>query len=523
MHEIGHALGLWHEQSRPDRDSYVTILWQNIITSKRVNFQKRNEKHIDYQGSEYDYGSIMHYRNNEFVKSSCDGCLSISVSNTGAYNRQGRPALGLQTGLSSSDITQVKRLYRCPGQGQEGVLRLYIRYGRNLEDTDTSIFTGSPDPYVKVRAVSSTGSEYSKQTPCKQGTRNPSWNDELLFRNDAWQFFRIRVWDKDFGNDDDSMGMSVTVPLLYQPRSSSWKKYCTNTACDRYIWYDYELLPILRGSLRVMIRSASNLPDTDPIWNDPDPYVQVKATKSDLQRTTRTTSVKRGTRNPTWNTWLTMSGCAFLNYLTVQVFDDDIFFDDEMSSVQKFTFSAGRHSNMRHRVTSSSSLYFDIEFTRDGNECSPNPCQNGGNCHDGCAQYTCYCPSLYRGDRCQYRERRLRIKARYGRSLPDRDSWLAGDSDPYLEIKAYNVYGTSSTRKTNTDQGDESPSWNQNIDFGNNVWRRFTVSVWDADIGSDDRLSSTHTWYLPYTSSASSTGVRLNAYSGYVVFDYSYI
>ncbi|XP_020615459.1 zinc metalloproteinase nas-15-like [Orbicella faveolata] len=68
VHEIGHALGLFHEQSRPDRDTYVTIKYGNIKESAKGNFKKYGSNVIDSMGTPYDYKSVMHYGSKYFSK-----------------------------------------------------------------------------------------------------------------------------------------------------------------------------------------------------------------------------------------------------------------------------------------------------------------------------------------------------------------------------------------------------------------------------------------------------------------------
>lgn len=107
MHEMMHAVGFWHEQSRYDRDQYVEIMWENIQPGKEHNFNKYNLNRIDYLNEVYDLESIMHY-----------GRTSFSIENgkptiraIGDPNKQ----LGQRNGFSKTDIAQINALYDCSG------------------------------------------------------------------------------------------------------------------------------------------------------------------------------------------------------------------------------------------------------------------------------------------------------------------------------------------------------------------------------------------------------------------------
>ena len=73
-HEVGHALGLYHEQQRDDRDTYVIINFSNIDPSEQANFTKLPGGSVA-QGA-YDFYSVMHYSRNAL---SNDGMDTISM------------------------------------------------------------------------------------------------------------------------------------------------------------------------------------------------------------------------------------------------------------------------------------------------------------------------------------------------------------------------------------------------------------------------------------------------------------
>lgn len=100
IHELGHALGMAHEQSRADRDKYVTVNEGNIKSSEKHNFDVLKGT---FAYGQYDFLSIMHY----------DAFAFAVNRNTPTITQKGgtQYKIGQRSGLSKYDVKHLGIMY----------------------------------------------------------------------------------------------------------------------------------------------------------------------------------------------------------------------------------------------------------------------------------------------------------------------------------------------------------------------------------------------------------------------------
>lgn len=115
-HELGHALGLWHEHQRWDRDNYVVIqdgspgTSQNIQPSQAHNFIIKGQGAWIASSTPYDFDSVMHYSQWAFTicPQLVQGCETILVL---APNEHWQDIMGQLDHLSVFDVQDMQAAY----------------------------------------------------------------------------------------------------------------------------------------------------------------------------------------------------------------------------------------------------------------------------------------------------------------------------------------------------------------------------------------------------------------------------
>ncbi|KAL5515415.1 hypothetical protein EMCRGX_G000576 [Ephydatia muelleri] len=109
IHELSHALGMWHEHSRRDRDTYVTINYGNIQVDALRNFDILSVEEMRHVPSNvgYDIESIMHYGPDAFASQPSQSTISARPGVPCASN------MGQRLTMSYKDQLRLNAMYQC--------------------------------------------------------------------------------------------------------------------------------------------------------------------------------------------------------------------------------------------------------------------------------------------------------------------------------------------------------------------------------------------------------------------------
>ena len=119
IHEIGHAAGLYHEHTRVDRDSSITVDFSNIhpgMWTAQYRKYTSNSRYSSAGGRDeggYDYESIMHYGDGRGSAGAIDPSRPIITTIPPGQD------IGQRRGLSAGDIRTINAIYPTSADTEE--------------------------------------------------------------------------------------------------------------------------------------------------------------------------------------------------------------------------------------------------------------------------------------------------------------------------------------------------------------------------------------------------------------------
>jgi Astacin (Peptidase family M12A) len=112
IHEMGHCVGLFHEQSRNDRDKYLRVRLNNVKEDTSFNFDL-----IGLQGEdvgEFDFKSIMLYPSKAFSANGKATMVRRDDENDVKFGIATGALGGVTTELSEGDVQGIRHMYPKP-------------------------------------------------------------------------------------------------------------------------------------------------------------------------------------------------------------------------------------------------------------------------------------------------------------------------------------------------------------------------------------------------------------------------